>query len=144
MLKVLLVDDEPFILQGLMVLIDWQKEGYEIAGTASNGEEALEFLTRNEVDLIIADIKMPVMTGLELLAKIKNENISNAYFVFLSGYADFTYAKEAIRYKCTEYILKPVQVEELLSVLRRVTSMHHIVEEKRKDDRRMVSREISV
>lgn len=137
MLKVLLVDDEPFILQGLTVLIDWQKEGYEIAGTASNGEEALEFLTRNEVDLIIADIKMPVMTGLELLAKIKNENISNAYFVFLSGYADFTYAKEAIRYKCTEYILKPVQVEELLSVLRRVTSMHHIVEEKRKDDRRM-------
>ena len=71
MLKVLLVDDEPFILQGLTVLVDWQKEGYEIAGSASNGEEALEFLEKNEVDLIIADIKMPVMTGLELLAKIK-------------------------------------------------------------------------
>lgn len=137
MLKVLLVDDEPFILQGLTVLVDWQKEGYEIAGSASNGEEALEFLEKNEVDLIIADIKMPVMTGLELLAKIRNENKSSAYFVFLSGYADFNYAKEAIRHKCTEYILKPVQVEELLSVLRRVTKMHHVVEEKRKDDKKM-------
>ena len=137
MLKVLLVDDEPFILQGLTVLIDWQKEGYEVAGTAANGEEALAFLMQNKVDLIIADIKMPVMTGLELLAKIKKENLSDAYFVILSGYADFEYAQEAIRYKCTEYILKPVETEELLSVLRRVTNMHHVVEEKRKDDKRM-------
>lgn len=137
MLKVLLVDDEPFILQGLTVLIDWQKEGYEIAGTASNGEEALAFLTQNKVDLIIADIKMPVMTGLELLAKIRIENISDAYFVILSGYADFNYAQEAIRYKCTEYILKPVETEELLSVLSTVTSMHHVVEEKRKDNKKM-------
>lgn len=137
MLKVLLVDDEPFILQGLTVLVDWQKEGFEIAGTAANGQEAVDFLQQRKVDLIIADIKMPVMTGTELLAKIRQENISDAYFAILSGYADFTYAQEAMRYKCTDYILKPVEKEELLSVLHRVASLHQIVEEKRRDDRRM-------
>ena len=67
MLKVLLVDDEPFIVQGLSALIDWEKEGFEIVGTAGNGSEAVEFLKSNPVDLILADIKMPVMNGLEFL-----------------------------------------------------------------------------
>ncbi|MCI7087491.1 MAG: response regulator, partial [Lachnobacterium sp.] len=92
MLKVLLVDDEPFIIQGLKVLIDWEQEGFMIAGTASNGKEAYDFLQKEEVDLIIADIQMPVMTGLELQETIRKENLSNAYFVILSGYADFEYA----------------------------------------------------
>ena len=70
MLRVLLVDDEPFIVQGLSVLVDWQAEGYEIAATAADGREALEYLRENQVDLIVADIKMPVMTGIELLEKI--------------------------------------------------------------------------
>ena len=63
MLTVLLVDDEPFIIQGLKVLIDWEQEGYMIAGTASNGKEAYDFLKKERVDLIIADIQMPVMTS---------------------------------------------------------------------------------
>ena len=62
MLRVLLVDDEPFIIQGLKILIDWEQEGIEIAGTVANGQEAYEFLQKEKVDLIIADIKMPVMT----------------------------------------------------------------------------------
>ena len=84
MLKVLLVDDEPFILKGLAALIDWEKEGYEIAGTCSNGEEALRYLREHKADLILADIKMPVMSGIGLLQKIREENISDAFFVFLS------------------------------------------------------------
>ena len=76
MLRVLLVDDEPFIVQGLTVLIDWEKAGYEIAATAANGKEALDYLKENQVELILADIKMPVMTGLELLEKIRSETIS--------------------------------------------------------------------
>ena len=94
MLKVLLVDDEPFILQGLKVLIEWQKEGAEIVGTATNGKEALEFLKKEKVDLVITDIKMPIMTGIELLATIRNQNLSEAYFVILSGYADFSYGRK--------------------------------------------------
>ena len=75
MLQVLLVDDEPFILQGLAMLIDWEKEGFTLAGTAANGLEAIAFLEKTQVDLIIADIKMPAMTGIELLEKIRAEHI---------------------------------------------------------------------
>ena len=104
MLRVLLVDDEPFIIQGLKILIDWEQEGIEIAGTAANGQEAYEFLQKEKVDLIIADIKMPVMTGLELQEVIRKENLSNAYFVILSGYADFEYARRALQHECTDYL----------------------------------------
>ena len=130
MFKVLLIDDESFILEGLKVLIDWESEGFEIVSTASNGQEALEFLNNNKVDLIVSDIKMPVMTGLELLAKIRENNISEAYFVILSGYADFSYAKEAIRYDSTDYILKPVNKNELIQTLRKITQMKVTQEER--------------
>ena len=120
MLQVLLVDDEPFILQGLSMLIDWEKEGFVIAGTAANGREALAFLEKTKVDLIIADIKMPSMTGIELLEKIRTQHISDAYFIILSGYSDFEYARKAIQYSCMDYILKPVRQTELQHVLDKV------------------------
>ncbi len=123
MLNVLLVDDEPFILQGLQVLVDWKSEGYEIA-TASNGKEALEYLNTNHVDLIIADIKMPVMTGLELLKAVRTSSKKDTYFVILSGYAEFGYAQEALRYDCTDYILKPVEKEQLLEILHKVSELN--------------------
>ena len=97
MLKVLLVDDEPFIIQGLKVIIDWENEEFEIAGTASNGKEALQFLENENVDLVIADIRMPEMTGLELLETLRKDKKSDVYFVILSGYADFSYAKVTLR-----------------------------------------------
>ena len=73
-----------------------------IAGTASNGKEAYDFLKKESVDLIIADIQMPVMTGLDLQEAIRKENLSNAYFVILSGYADFEYARRALQNECTD------------------------------------------
>lgn len=120
MLKVLLVDDEPFISQGLSVLFDWNEEGYEIVHTAVNGREAFEYLGENHIDLVIADIQMPEMTGLELLEKVRETNRSDAHFVMLSGYSDFNYAKQAIRWGCMDYLLKPVAKEELLGILRKV------------------------
>ncbi len=136
-LKVLLVDDEPFILQGLTVLVDWEAEGFEIAGTAANGREALEYLKENQVDLIIADIRMPVMTGLELLQTIREKEISHAYFIILSGYNDFRYAQKAIHYSCMDYILKPVQREELVELLQRVLKQKEIVVKNEEDSRKM-------
>lgn len=123
MLKVLLVDDEPFILQGLQVLFDWGKEGYEPPLTATNGKEALEIIQNQKVDLVIADIQMPIMNGIELLKYIRTELALDTYFVFLSGYADFSYAQEAMRYKCTDYILKPVEKESMLATLKKVSTL---------------------
>lgn len=123
MLKVLLCDDEPFIIQGLRVLIDWKSEGFEIVASASNGQEALEYLENNEVDLIIADIQMPIMTGLELLEKVKTEKISDAYFIFLTGYKDFSYAQQALRYDCKDYVLKPVEKNDILRILRNISKL---------------------
>lgn len=133
MLKVLLVDDEPFIVQGLQAMIEWEKFGCEVLGNAANGSEALEFLKENEVDLIIADICMPVMTGLELLEKLRTEKISDAWFVILSGYNDFQYAQQAIRYECMDYVLKPVQKEEIEQILQKVCQMQTQKEERAKE-----------
>ena len=123
MLKVLLVDDEPFILQGLKVLVDWKEEGYEIA-TASSGKEALEYARSKPVDLIISDIRMPEMSGLELLKLLRHDYKVESYFVILSGYAEFEYAQEAMHYNCTDYVLKPVEKEQLLNILRKVADLN--------------------
>jgi len=125
MLKVLLVDDEPFILQGLQILIDWAAEGYEIAAALSNGKEALDFLRENTVDLILTDIQMPVMTGLELIDAIRKEKLSDARIAILTGYDDFSFAQKAIRYNILEYLLKPVQTDDMLALLRKVTRLEH-------------------
>lgn len=120
LLKVLIVDDEPYIRKGLAVLIDWEAEGLCIAGEASNGKSAIQLLKENEYDLILSDIKMPEMDGVEFITYIRDNNISSAKFVFLSGYYDFSYAKAAIQLNCCDYILKPIVKEELLVTLRRI------------------------
>ncbi|EGN39025.1 two-component system, response regulator YesN [Lachnospiraceae bacterium 3_1_57FAA_CT1] len=134
MLRILFVDDEPFILQGLSVLIDWEKEGFEIAGTAANGLEAIRFLKNNEVDLILADIRMPAMSGLELLEKLRTEGISNAYFIILSGYSDFEYARKALQYGCMDYILKPVRKTELIAALDKVKAESSLTLRKKEEE----------
>lgn len=126
MLKVVLIDDEPFIIEGLKLIIDWKKEGFEIVKTLSNGKEALEYIKHNPVDLILSDIKMPVMGGLELLKTIRTEQLSDAFFVILSGYSEFAYAQQAIMYQCTNYLLKPIDYNEMVNVLNEVKKMHHI------------------
>ena len=123
MLKVLLVDDESVIAQGLEVLIDWNAEGYEIAAVCSNGREALDYLRQNAVDLVIADVMMPVMTGLELLEAVKRENLSEAGFVILSGYGEFAFAQQALRFGCIDYLLKPIEREDLLTILHKFSHM---------------------
>lgn len=139
MLKVLLVDDEPLIVQGLSRLLDWTKEGCEIVATAQNGIEALEYLWENKVDLIIADIQMPEMTGLELLEIIRREQVSDAYFVILSGYSDFAYAQQAIRYSCMDYVLKPVEKEVLTEIIRKAANMS-ATEIQRQEDKKQMER----
>ncbi len=138
MLRVLLVDDEPFILRGMEELIDWESEGFEIVGSAADGEEALHFLQDHNADLVVADIKMPVMDGLELLRMLRaSKKNRDVYFIILSGYADFQYAQEAIKYACTDYILKPVEKEKLIQALRKVRGMKNIELEKDRETKKL-------
>lgn len=138
MLKVLLVDDEPIILKGLQVLIDWKKEGFVIVATANNTIDALDYLYQNRVDLIITDIKMPEFSGLDLIEKIQKEKISNAHFILLSGHADFVYAQRAIRHNCIDYILKPINKESLIKVLSKVSQINGKITKKTEIDLKMV------
>ena len=121
-MKVLIVDDEPFITQGLSLLIDWEKEGFEIAACLENGKEALQFLEKNEVDLILTDIRMPECSGLELMEKVHEQGLSDAYFIIMSGYDDFGYAQKALRMGCLDYLLKPVDGAELIEILKKIRS----------------------
>ncbi len=125
-LRVLIVDDEPYIRQGLRVLIDWDAEGFCISDEAENGIKAIELMKKNTYDLILSDIKMSEMDGVELIAYVDEYRLSNANFIFLSGYYEFSYAKTAIRHGCCDYILKPIQKEELLSAIRKIRQRHEL------------------
>lgn len=116
MYKVLLVDDEPFILEGMQKVIDWEEYGLEIAGYASNGTEALHFLEQQRVSIVVTDIRMPRMDGLELIRQVKSKGW-NIRFIILSGHGDFEYVKSAARLGIENYLLKPVNCDELASTL---------------------------
>lgn len=120
MIKVLIVDDEPFIRQGLKIIIDWARYGYEICAEAANGNEAIDILQSQKVDLVIVDIKMPGMNGLELIEYIRNNVNVNMRFIILSGYYEFNYARQAIQYSVEDYILKPVQEKELIKIIQKI------------------------
>lgn len=119
MKKVMLVDDEIFITEGLMSIIDWKALGLEVVQTAENGEEAIRKFKDNPVDIIVTDINMPVKTGLELVQEI-NEMGKKVKFILLSGYDEFAYAKKAIEYGVENYLLKPVDEEELEVALKKL------------------------
>lgn len=116
MYKVLLVDDEPTIREGLRTLIPWDELGFEVIDTAANGQEALQKCEELQPELLIADIRMPGMTGLELIKTLRDMN-NNMHVLILSGYADFEYAKQAILHRIDGYLLKPVDEDELTGYL---------------------------
>lgn len=118
--QVLLADDEPFILKGLQVLIDWELYGCEIAAVASNGLEAYKILKEKKIDLAIVDIRMPELTGLELISRVKEEGGIDTDFVILSGFSDFEYAQTALRLGVVDYLLKPVSQKQLVTLLRKI------------------------
>ena len=128
----MIVDDEPFIRQGLKILIDWEKHGFTISGEAANGKEAVKLMENIDVDLILTDIKMPQMDGMELIRYTK-ENISQDIgFIILSGFYEFEYAKKAIKYGVSDYILKPIQKEELIRTLEGCKEQYRQEKEKQK------------
>ena len=119
MVKVYLVEDEIIIRQSIKNSIDWEKEGYEFVGDASDGELALPVILKEKPDILITDIRMPFMDGLELSRMVKAE-LPDIKIVILSGYDDFEYAKQAIQYNIISYMLKPLTMDGLAAELKSI------------------------
>ncbi|RJX41460.1 helix-turn-helix domain-containing protein [Paenibacillus pinisoli] len=121
MYKAIVVDDENFDLEGMRQLIPWTELGIEVLRWENKPLAAWSFIEGNHLDILITDIKMPIMSGLELakLAQQKNNRVKK---VFISGYQDFDYAKQALDMKADAYLLKPLDDDELIDILRRVVA----------------------
>lgn len=121
MIRLLIVDDERLEREGVKYLLSQEKKEWRIY-EASNGKDALQILREEEIDLLLTDIKMPHMDGLELTSKAK-ELYPELPVVIFSGYSDFAFAQEAMRYGVTEYVLKPVDPEEFHKIIQKTESM---------------------
>ena len=119
MYNLLLVDDEADVLQAMKRKIDWEALGFCLAGTAENGQEALELAEQLHIDVVLTDIKMPYMDGLTLCRKLK-ENYRNMKVVIYSGFDDFEFAREAVHLEAEEYLLKPISAKDITEVFTRI------------------------
>jgi two-component system response regulator YesN len=123
MYRVIIVDDEKQISDGLCKMIRWSEMGFEVCGTARNGLEAINLLKSGNVDLVIADVRMPVMDGIKLLEHVRNEISEDIEFIILSGFSEFQYAQKAVQYNARNYLLKPVDEDELYTTLLDIKSV---------------------
>lgn len=119
--KIMIVDDEFIMRQGIRFMMRWEEEGYEIVGEASNGKEALDLIPKLEPHIILCDIAMPIMSGLDFI-KIVNREYPDIKTVVLSSYDNFEYVREALLNGAADYVLKPtLNSEELLKLVRKVS-----------------------
>lgn len=133
--RIILVDDEEEVRKGIIRKIDWEALGFQVVGDAENGQDALEKIEQLEPDVVMTDIRMPYMDGLTLTSWIRQKYPSVKVLIF-SGFDDFEYAQKAIKLNVTEYILKPVNVEELTRILNRVReNLDQEIEQRRDVDR---------
>ena len=133
MYRVLLVDDEILVRDAIRNNIDWQGLGYELAGDCQNGKEAIEFVQEQPVDLVLTDICMPYVDGMEL-SHYLHDNCPEVKIIIFSGFGEFEYAKKAIQYNVSEYLLKPVTAVELTEVLK---NMYQILETARQEEMKL-------
>ena len=130
MVRLLVVDDEKTIRRGIQSVIDWTAHGISIVGDAKNGREGLEQVRRFQPDIVLADIRMPVMDGLEFIRRLKRRPPCPK-IVLLSGHDEFEYAKEALRLGVEDYILKPFGAEKLLTLM--LSLKAHIADERARE-----------
>lgn len=134
----LIADDEKNIRDGLKCILDWEELGFTVCGEAANGEEALSCILKNNPSLVLLDIRMPKLTGIDII-RIAREQGYNGKFIILSGYSDFSYAQAAIRYGVEYYLTKPIDEDELLDAIN--TIKESIEEEHRASDNIALFRE---
>ena len=119
MIKVLIADDEPLFRELLRTMIDWEAHGFSIAGEVKNGREALEQVERLRPELVMADISMPFMNGLDFGEQVRKFPF-NVHIIYVTGHADFSFTQRAIRLGADDYLLKPFNANELTVALSRV------------------------
>ena len=112
---ILLVDDEEEVIQAIIRKINWEELGFSVVGYADNGIKALEMIEESQPDVVMTDIKMPYMDGMELCSHIRREYPAMKIVLF-TGFDEFEYAKEAVHLEVEEYILKPVNSVELINI----------------------------
>ncbi|MBP2113672.1 response regulator [Paenibacillus silagei] len=113
---IIIVDDELFVRKGLIGMIDWEGSGFRIVDEADNGEDALELIRAKRPQLVITDIRMPVLDGIGLIEAVTEEQLGTE-FIIISGYNDFRYAQQAVRYGVLDYVLKPINEHEIVKAL---------------------------
>ncbi len=117
--KVLIADDEENIREGIKLIIDWEELGFTVVGDASNGEEALMAINKLQPSLVVMDMQMPKIHGMDVIKRAREQGYKG-YFIILSGYSDFSYAVDAIRNNVTNYITKPVDEDELYLTVKKI------------------------
>lgn len=124
MLRMIVIDDEQLIRNGLTTYLDWEALGIEISAVCANGQEGLEAIRAFAPEIVLADISMPVMDGVTLLKESRKEGFAGQ-FIFISSYSEFRYAQEAVKYGAFEYLLKPLEAPVLEDCVRRCVSHIH-------------------
>lgn len=142
MYKLMIVDDEEIILDGLKNVVEWENLGIEVISYAYNGKEALEKIAENVPDILITDISMPVMDGIELVRELRERGFDSIKIVFLSGYNDFEYARNATRLGAVDYLLKPTNPDNLEKLMKKIVNMcdcERMMEERERDLKKKLS-----
>ncbi len=119
MYKAFAVDDEPSVIEGIKIMIPWQELDFELCGTASDAADALARVEEQRPHLVISDIRMPHLSGLELINEVRKLDF-DLEFIILSGHSDFSYIQQAMKNQVFDYLLKPLDRDEMISVLRKV------------------------
>lgn len=119
MYNLIIADDEYEIRHGLSNYFPWESVGFKVIASVSDGKEVLNMVSKLEIDVVLCDIRMPGMTGIEVAEELYRMN-ERVFIVFLSGYKDFTYAQKAIEYGVKNYIVKPTKFSELMNVFTKI------------------------
>ncbi len=142
MYKVLLVDDETLIREAISENIQWEEMGFSFMGACENGKQAIEKIEKEQPDLLLTDINMPFVDGMEL-TKFVYENYPDTKVIIISGFDEFEYAKNAVKYQVLEYILKPITPMEFSETLLRVKKMFDERKESQQDMKKIRSAYVS-
>ena len=141
-LRVVVVEDEYYVRKGIIQSFDWEKLGCVIVGEAANGKAGIEVVEQCDPDLVIVDIEMPVMDGIEMVKRLKSKRRLDV--IFLTAHQKFTYVHSALKLEAVDYLLKPFRYEELEECIRRVRTKEHKLDAEEEKDLLLTQKELQI